>query len=90
MIWEKSKKFTKFFGGYINKSFGVYTVKDGERHTWFFRKYMRHKDLNELMMEHKLLLHARANGFTKGRLPSPAAMVAPIMPQNKKNGRWFL
>ena len=67
----KVEEIYEIFGGYINKSFGVYTVKDGERHTWFFRKYMRHKDLNELMMEHKLLLHARANGFTKGAAPIP-------------------
>ncbi len=61
----------EIFGGYINRSFGVYTLKDGQRHTWFFRKYMRNKDLNELMMEHKLLIYAKSHGFTKGAAPIP-------------------
>lgn len=62
----------EIFGGYVNKSYGIYVNKDGERHTWFFRKYMRNKDLNELMMEHTLLIYAKAQGFEKGATPIPA------------------
>ena len=55
----KIEEIYEIFGGYVNRSFGLYTVKDGERQTWFFRKYMRHKDMNELMLEHKLLTYAK-------------------------------
>lgn len=61
----------EIFGGYVNRSFGVYTEKDGQRQTWFFRKYMRNKDLNELILEHKLLSYAREQGFDRGALPIP-------------------
>lgn len=62
----------QIFGGAINLSYGIYVRKDGERHTWFFRKYMRHKDMNELMMEHTLLLYAKEQGFDKSATPIAA------------------
>lgn len=65
------KEIYEIFGGYVNRSFGIYTEKDGQRQTWFFRKYMRNKDLNELILEHKLLTYARAQGFDRGALPIP-------------------
>ncbi|HIZ76331.1 MAG TPA: phosphotransferase [Firmicutes bacterium] len=67
----KIEEIYEIFGGYVNRSFGLYTVKDGERQTWFFRKYMRHKDMNELMLEHKLLTYAKQQGFTRGAVPEP-------------------
>ncbi|MEG2639326.1 MAG: phosphotransferase [Clostridiales bacterium] len=59
----------EIFGGYVNRSFGVYTEKDGEKLTWFFRKYMRNKDMNELQLEHRLLLYAKEQGFERGACP---------------------
>ena len=29
----------QIFGGYINTTFGIYTMKVGERQTWLFRMY---------------------------------------------------
>lgn len=59
----------QIFGGYINTTFGIYTVKDGERQTWLFRMYKRGKNEDSLKFEHRLLLHARKNGFTFGAAP---------------------
>ena len=59
----------QIFGGYINTTFGIYTRKDGERQTWLFRIYKRGKNLNSLIFEHRLLTHARKNGFTFGAAP---------------------
>ncbi|MDO5409190.1 MAG: phosphotransferase [Lachnospiraceae bacterium] len=59
----------QIFGGYINTTFGIYTIKDGERQTWLFRMYKRGKNLDSLLFEHRLLLHARKNGFSFGAAP---------------------
>jgi len=59
----------QIFGGYINTTFGIYTIKGGERQTWLFRMYKRGKVLDSLLFEHRLLRHARANGFTFGAAP---------------------
>ncbi len=59
----------QIFGGYINTTFGIYTMKEGERQTWLFRMYKRGKNLDALLYEHRLLLHARKNGFTFGAAP---------------------
>ena len=61
--------FIQIFGGYINTTFGIYTMKEGERQTWLFRMYKRGKNLDALLYEHRLLLHARKNGFTFGAAP---------------------
>lgn len=62
----------QIFGGYINTTFGIYTEKDGERETWLFRKYKRGKELDSLLFEHNLLIHARENGFSYGAVPIKA------------------
>ncbi|ATW26186.1 phosphotransferase [Candidatus Formimonas warabiya] len=62
----------QIFGGYINTTFGIYTEKDGEKETWLFRKYKRGKEVESLLFEHKLLLHARKNGFSFGAIPIKA------------------
>ena len=59
----------QIFGGYINMTFGIYTMKDGERTTWLFRKYKRGKELDALLFEHRLLTHARTHGFSFGASP---------------------
>lgn len=59
----------QIFGGYINMTFGIYTKKDGERQTWLFRKYKQGKELDSLLFEHRMLTHAKENGFTYGATP---------------------
>ncbi len=59
----------QIFGGYINTTFGIYTVKNGERQTWLFRMYKRGKNLDSLIFEHRLLTHAREHGFSFGAAP---------------------
>ena len=59
----------QIFGGYINTTFGFYTLKDGERQTWLFRMYKKGKDVNSLIFEHRLLRHAKEHGFTFGAAP---------------------
>ena len=39
----------QIFGGYINTTFGIYTMKEGERQTWLFRMYKRGKNLYALL-----------------------------------------
>lgn len=62
----------QIFGGYVNTTFGIYTEKNGEKETWLFRKYKRGKQLESLLFEHKLLLHARKNGYALGAIPIEA------------------
>ncbi len=62
----------QLFGGYINTTFGIYTEKDGAVDTWLIRKYKRGKELDSLMFEHKLLIHAYDNGFSYGCRPIAA------------------
>lgn len=59
----------QLFGGYINTTFGIYTEKDGAINTWLIRKYKRGKELDSLLFEHKLLIHAYENGFSLGCRP---------------------
>ncbi len=59
----------QIFGGYINITFGIYTIKNGERQTWLFRKYKQGKELDALTFEHRLLRHSRKNGFSFGAAP---------------------
>ncbi|MEG2199759.1 MAG: hypothetical protein RRY25_05700, partial [Anaerovorax sp.] len=75
----------QIFGGAINLSYGIYVQKDGQRHTWFFRRYMRHKDMNELMMEHTLLLYAKEQGFDKSATPIPTKKGLTYTERDEKN-----
>lgn len=60
---------TQLFGGYINTTFGIYTEKDGVRQQWLFRMYRKSKNENALKFEHRLLCHAKENGFSYGAAP---------------------
>lgn len=62
----------EIFGGYINRSFGIYVEKNGEQYNWFLRKYSKGKQIKEILLEHNLLLHARKNGFSYGACPIKA------------------
>ncbi|MGB9792479.1 MAG: phosphotransferase [Thermacetogeniaceae bacterium] len=53
----------EIFGGYVNRSFGIYTEKDGQRHEYFVRKYKKDIQEKEIIFEHKLITYAIENGF---------------------------
>jgi homoserine kinase type II len=54
----------EIFGGYINRSFGIYTEKDGQRHEYFVRKYKPEVVEKEIQFEHKLIMFAIDNGLS--------------------------
>ncbi|HWR44938.1 phosphotransferase [Sporomusa sp.] len=60
----------EIFGGYINRSFGIYVEKDGERKEYFVRKYKSGITDKEIMFEHKLIDFSRENG-----LPMAAGLI---------------
>lgn len=53
----------QIFGGYVNKSYGIYTEKDGQQHTYFIRKYKIGIVENEIRFEHDLIECAIENGL---------------------------
>lgn len=54
----------EIFGGYINRSFGVYTEKDGKQYEYFVRKYKKGITDKEIRFEHSLIDFSVANGLT--------------------------
>lgn len=50
------------FGGYMSRSFRIWMEKGGVKKKWFFRRYVKNKDLTELKLEHKLLIWAKEHG----------------------------
>lgn len=53
----------EIFGGYINRSFGIYTEKDGQRSKYFVRKYKKEIKEKEIQFEHALIDFCIANGL---------------------------
>ena len=53
----------EIFGGYVNKSFGIYTEKDGIKHQYFIRKYKKGIAESEIRFEHALISCAIENGL---------------------------
>jgi len=53
----------EIFGGYVNRSFGVITEKDGEKHNYFVRKYKKGVQPKEILLEHNLITCAKQNGL---------------------------
>ncbi|MDW7674986.1 MAG: phosphotransferase [Bacillota bacterium] len=53
----------QIFGGYVNKSFGVYTVKDGKKCEYFVRKYKVGITEQEILFEHSFINCAIENGL---------------------------
>lgn len=53
----------EIFGGYVNRSFGVYTEKDGEKYCYFVRLYKPGITENEIELEHSLIDFSIANGL---------------------------
>lgn len=54
----------EIFGGYINRSFGIYTVRDGKQNEYFVRKYKKGITEKEIRFEHSLIDFSVANGLT--------------------------
>ncbi|MHB9093946.1 MAG: phosphotransferase, partial [Eubacteriales bacterium] len=67
-----AKNVYEIFGGYINRSFGVYTEKDGKEFTYFIRKYIKEKQEKEVLLEHNMLIHAKKNGLDVAASPIQA------------------
>lgn len=53
----------EIFGGYVNRSFGVYTEKDGEKYCYFVRMYKPGIRESEIELEHSLIDFSIANGL---------------------------
>lgn len=54
----------EIFGGYINRSFGIYVEKGGRRQEYFVRKYKSGITDKEILFEHKLIEFSIQNGLT--------------------------
>lgn len=55
--WERNDR------GYINVSYGVDTVLDGDRHRYFFRKYRKGTQRGAVEFEHAVINHLVEQGF---------------------------
>lgn len=53
----------EIFGGYVNRSFGIMTEKDGQRAEYFVRKYKKGITEKEILFEHSLIDFSIANGL---------------------------
>lgn len=53
----------EIFGGYVNKSFGIYAIKAGKKHAYFIRKYKKGIKENEIKLEHAIIDCAIENGL---------------------------
>lgn len=53
----------QIFGGYVNKSFGVYTEKEGRKNCYFVRLYKPGITETEIQLEHSLIDFSIANGL---------------------------
>jgi homoserine kinase type II len=56
----------EIFGGYVNRSFGIYVEKNGERKEYFVRKYKSDVKDKEIMFEHNLIDFSIENGLSMG------------------------
>ena len=53
----------EIFGGYVNRSFGILTEKDGAKHEYFVRKYKYGIAENEILLEHTMIDYSIAHGL---------------------------
>lgn len=60
----KVEEVYEIFGGYVNRSFGIYVKKDGQLKEYFVRKYKNGITDKEIMFEHKLINFSIENGLT--------------------------
>jgi len=53
----------EIFGGYVNRSFGIYTEKDGMKNEYFVRKYKYGITEKEIVFEHLMIDYSKAHGL---------------------------
>ncbi|KGK83247.1 aminoglycoside phosphotransferase [Desulfosporosinus sp. HMP52] len=53
----------EIFGGYVNRSFGIYTEKDGVKSEYFVRKYKYGITPTEILFEHSMIDYSIAHGL---------------------------
>ncbi|HBV85427.1 MAG TPA: homoserine kinase [Desulfosporosinus sp.] len=53
----------EIFGGYVNRSFGIFTEKDGEKHEYFVRKYKNGITESEIEFEHSMIDYSIEHGL---------------------------
>ncbi|MHB8075493.1 phosphotransferase enzyme family protein [Desulfosporosinus fructosivorans] len=53
----------EIFGGYVNRSFGILTEKDGAQHEYFVRKYKYGIAKTEILLEHNMIDYSIAHGL---------------------------
>ncbi|MCB8815921.1 phosphotransferase enzyme family protein [Desulfosporosinus shakirovi] len=53
----------EIFGGYVNRSFGIYTEKDGKQCEYFVRKYKYGITAPEIIFEHLMIDYSKAHGL---------------------------
>ncbi|WP_407309050.1 phosphotransferase enzyme family protein [Desulfosporosinus sp. SB140] len=53
----------EIFGGYVNRSFGILTEKDGVQYEYFVRKYKYGITEKEILFEHSMIDYSIANGL---------------------------
>lgn len=57
------KEVYEIFGGYVNRSFGIYTEKDGQTNEYFVRMYKKGVTEKEILFEHSLITFVKENGL---------------------------
>jgi homoserine kinase type II len=83
-------------GGYCNKSYAVWMSDDDGDHRYFLRLYQPKAMEGEILFEHALLNHLRANGFTLAATIVPcrngATMARTPVPENHQGEKalWAL
>ena len=53
----------EIFGGYVNRSFGILTEKDGVKYEYFVRKYKYGITETEILLEHTMIDYSIAHGL---------------------------
>ena len=53
----------EIFGGYVNRSFGILTEKDGAKHEYFVRKYKYGITETEILLEHTMIDYSISHGL---------------------------
>lgn len=73
----------EIFGGYVNRSFGIYTEKDGKKYEYFVRKYKKEVTEKEIMFEHNLINFSIKNGLdiAAGLIPTKSGKTYVKVPE---------
>ncbi|AET67291.1 putative homoserine kinase type II (protein kinase fold) [Desulfosporosinus orientis DSM 765] len=53
----------EIYGGYVNRSFGIYTEKEGKQNEYFVRKYKYGVKESEIVFEHLMIDYSKTHGL---------------------------